>query len=473
MKKNLIVVSVLALALILSPLSGIGLGVSADEGNTPAVLSVSGNQGTVSGNQGSVSGDDVTPTATPAPTDPTETPAPTDPTETPAPTDPTETPAPTDPTETPAPTTAPVDQIVDELNKVLDENSDAAAEEVVAALREAVDGDIAEIGTAMTESREFRDKVESLEKKYAEEKGITIKEPVVTDAAKQYVDSGKVGIVGAAFNASPGTSVKLWMDEAEKPDNLKELPGNYKTLALDITAYYDEFPIEGITDMPMTITMSVPAGFNAGRMEIRHYAYHLDTTYDTLDFVLNDDGTISFSVISFSTFAFIEAPSSSEPGTDTPSTPSKGTGSNTKQQDNLESLIASAAPGTIVRITKEQNINSLSNGVMKQLVKRGDVALEMEYTYNGVDYHIIIPAGLAENNDIPWYGPLYLSSYYSNYAVNANFVNPVSSVYVVQRGDTLSRIARRNNTTVAKLAAVNPQIKNVNRIMPGQIITIQ
>lgn len=126
MKKNLIVVSVLALALILSPLSGIGLGVSADEGNTPAVLSVSGNQGTVSGNQGSVSGDDVTPTATPAPTDPTETPAPTDPTETPAP---------TDPTETPAPTTAPVDQIVDELNKVLDENSDAAAEEVVAALR--------------------------------------------------------------------------------------------------------------------------------------------------------------------------------------------------------------------------------------------------------------------------------------------------------------------------------------------------
>ncbi len=469
MKKNLIVVSVLALALILSPLSGIGLGVSADEGNTPAVLSVSGNQGTVSGNQGSVSGDDVTPTATPAPTDPTETPAPTDPTETPAPTDPTETPAPTDPTETPAPTTAPVDQIVDELNKVLDENSDAAAEEVVAALREAVDGDIAEIGTAMTESREFRDKVESLEKKYAEEKGITIKEPVVTDAAKQYVDSGKVGIVGAAFNASPGTSVKLWMDEAEKPDNLKELPGNYKTLALDITAYYDEFPIEGITDMPMTITMSVPAGFNAGRMEIRHYAYHLDTTYDTLDFVLNDDGTISFSVISFSTFAFIEAPSSSEPGTDTPSTPSKSTGSNTKQQDNLESLIASAAPGTIVRITKEQNINSLSNGVMKQLVKRGDVALEMEYTY----YHIIIPAGLAENNDIPWYGPLYLSSYYSNYAVNANFVNPVSSVYVVQRGDTLSRIARRNNTTVAKLAAVNPQIKNVNRIMPGQIITIQ
>ena len=74
------------------------------------------------------------------------------------------------------------------------------------------------------------------------------------------------------------TSVKLWMDEAEKPDNLKELPGNYKTLALDITAYYDEFPIEGITDMPMTITMSVPAGFNASRMEIRHYAYHLDTT---------------------------------------------------------------------------------------------------------------------------------------------------------------------------------------------------
>ena len=218
----------------------------------------------------SVSSCQITRTATRAPNDPTETPAPTDPTETPAPTDPSETPAPTDPTETPVPTAPPTDQIVDDLNKVLDENSDAPAEEVVAALREAVDGDIAEIGTAMTESKEFRDKVESLEQKYAAEKSITMNAPVVTDGAKQFVDAGKVGIVGAAFNANPGSAVSLWMDQAEKPENLKALPDNYKAVALDIKVYCDDISMRGDMDMPMTITMPVPAGFDAGRLVIRH-----------------------------------------------------------------------------------------------------------------------------------------------------------------------------------------------------------
>ncbi|MDE6673535.1 MAG: LysM peptidoglycan-binding domain-containing protein, partial [Acetatifactor sp.] len=118
------------------------------------------------------------------------------------------------------------------------------------------------------------------------------------------------------------------------------------------------------------------------------------------------------------------------------------------------------------------NINSLSNSVMQQLAKRGDVALEMEYTYDGVDYHIVIPAGLAVDDDIPWYGPLYLSAYYSGYALSENTAAP-TSLYIVQSGDTLSKIARKHNTTVADLTMKNPQIKNVNSIKPGQIITIE
>ena len=34
----------------------------------------------------------------------------------------------------------------------------------------------------------------------------------------------------------------------------------------------------------------------------------------------------------------------------------------------------------------------------------------------------------------------------------------------VKKGDTLSAIAKANNTTVAKIAAANPQITNVNKI---------
>ena len=44
--------------------------------------------------------------------------------------------------------------------------------------------------------------------------------------------------------------------------------------------------------------------------------------------------------------------------------------------------------------------------------------------------------------------------------------------YVIQRGDTLSKIALRNGISLQALLAMNPQIKNPNRIFCGQIITI-
>ncbi len=135
----------------------------------------------------------------------------------------------------------------------------------------------------------------------------------------------------------------------------------------------------------------------------------------------------------------------------------------------LESQITAAVSGTTVKITKDQNICSLPNSIMKQLLERGDVALEMEYTYEGVDFEILIPAGAAMDNDIPWYGPLYLAQYYSvNNAQTAEGI-----VHVVRRGDTFSKIARANGMTTAQLAAKNPQIKNISFIYPGQIIYIK
>jgi LysM repeat protein len=45
-------------------------------------------------------------------------------------------------------------------------------------------------------------------------------------------------------------------------------------------------------------------------------------------------------------------------------------------------------------------------------------------------------------------------------------------VYTVQRGDWLSAIARRYNTTVNAILALNPQIRNPNRLVVGQRIRI-
>ena len=47
-----------------------------------------------------------------------------------------------------------------------------------------------------------------------------------------------------------------------------------------------------------------------------------------------------------------------------------------------------------------------------------------------------------------------------------------SKSYTVKKGDTLSEIARDNGTTLKKLKAANPKIKDLNKIKPGQKIKI-
>lgn len=45
--------------------------------------------------------------------------------------------------------------------------------------------------------------------------------------------------------------------------------------------------------------------------------------------------------------------------------------------------------------------------------------------------------------------------------------------YTVKAGDTMSKIAKKYNTTLAKLKALNPNIKNVNKIYVGQKIRVK
>ena len=49
---------------------------------------------------------------------------------------------------------------------------------------------------------------------------------------------------------------------------------------------------------------------------------------------------------------------------------------------------------------------------------------------------------------------------------------PTPVIYVVGKGDTISKIARKNHVTVEQLLAANPKIKNPDRIKVGDAITI-
>ena len=48
-----------------------------------------------------------------------------------------------------------------------------------------------------------------------------------------------------------------------------------------------------------------------------------------------------------------------------------------------------------------------------------------------------------------------------------------SNYYTIKRGDTLSALARKFNTTIGALMALNPHIKNANLIYEGDTIRIR
>lgn len=141
----------------------------------------------------------------------------------------------------------------------------------------------------------------------------------------------------------------------------------------------------------------------------------------------------------------------------------------TSYEEDLAERITEAQPGAA--IVMEKGVTTLSNSVMKELLKRKDVSLKLEFTYEGKDYVIIIPAGKAVDNDIPWYGPLYLAQHYGNRAgTNTSAASGTGAVYEVQSGDCLSKIAAANNMTLKQLLAKNPQIKDPDKIAVGQKI---
>ncbi len=153
--------------------------------------------------------------------------------------------------------------------------------------------------------------------------------------------------------------------------------------------------------------------------------------------------------------------SGSAGNTTSSNTASSGSSNEQAYVGDLVAQISAAEEGATVRFT---GVQTLSKSVLLQLMERSDVTLVLEYTYQEQDYVVTIPAGTAfVEDDINWYGPLYLALHYGNSA----------SSYVVKSGDTMSKIAAQHGITLRELAAKNHQIADVNRIRVGQKITIR
>lgn len=128
--------------------------------------------------------------------------------------------------------------------------------------------------------------------------------------------------------------------------------------------------------------------------------------------------------------------------------------------------VISSSPSTEPQTVTWDVGDSLPIGIMTILKDNPSISLLFDFEYEGVKHTVLIPAGEAfVDDDIEWYGPLWLLGKYGEY-------NPEAKKYEVQSGDSLKTIAEKNGISLEELIEKNPQINDVNRIYPGETINL-
>ena len=294
---------------------------------------------------------------------------------------------------TPAPSTKPVEEVKNAVDAIdASKITDAAsADNAAVALIKIGSQDLKE---AMNAGQDTVNDVAAIEAAYKKAKGIKDTTLANSGAVKA------VGIVGAAFVA-PDTTLSV-----EAPAATPEIASS--TYAVTSTPVYVEISLKAgpssvkSLPIPVAVTIETPAGVDGNKAVIFHF---VNGGLEEIKPIYNASAnTLTFTVNHFSTFAIAEANNTATAeGTDN---------AFGRYRDNVASEIANAKDGATVKISRDKNINALPNDIMQALYKKQTVALELEYTFEGNEYTVTIPAGKAEDNAIEWYGPLYLQMRY-------------------------------------------------------------
>lgn len=291
------------------------------------------------------------------------------------------------------PSTKPVEEVKNAVDAIdTSKITDAAsADNAAAALTKIGSQDLKE---AMNAGQDTVNDVAAIEAAYKKAKGIKDTTLANSGAVKA------VGIVGAAFVA-PDTTLSV-----EAPAATPEIASS--TYAVTSTPVYVEISLKAgpssvkSLPIPVAVTIETPAGVDGNKAVIFHF---VNGGLEEIKPIYNASAnTLTFTVNHFSTFAIAEANNTATAeGTDN---------AFGRYRDNVASEIANAKDGATVKISRDKNINALPNDIMQALYKKQTVALELEYTFEGNEYTVTIPAGKAEDNAIEWYGPLYLQMRY-------------------------------------------------------------
>ena len=346
-----------------------------------------------------------------------------------------------------------------EVSDVISEamQSGNSAEEKVQIIRE--NTTMRNLSMAMQTDDAVLQQICDLEANFKEEKNVTIETPKVSaEAAALGVDTSKISMVGAAFNANPNSAVSLAISV---PETKVPAPSGYKNdVQLDIKLN-GASSSDGKLEMPITITMPAPAGVELSKLVLWHY--HGDNR-EMVVFKDNKDGTITFTVTSFSVFLFTEEQTG---GNQTGGDQSSGdqTGSNSTINNNNSTSSSSTSSTQTVTEEKKAPV------AVEYVVKRGDNMAKIARRHGLTLGQLIALNPQVKNPARIYAGQVLVVGYTNGEAVSTDTAN--AEYYIVQRGDSLFKIAVKNKLTLLELKVLNPNLFAQKYIFAGQKVRVK
>ena len=198
--------------------------------------------------------------------------------------------------------------------------------------------------------------------------------------------------------------------------------------------------------MPVTITMPVPNGIDSSKMLILHDKNGDGTSDETVPYSLAA-GKVTFTVTHFSNFAFAERASSDD---------------SDASSDSQSSTSSTAVKEETVSVPIEYIV--VKGDTLGKIARRNHMSLSALLALNPQikNPNLIRP---GQKIVVGFTGKIVASQ--------TPAANPNAEYYVVQRGDYLYKIARKNKLSLGQLAALNPEIMSQRYIYAGQKIRVK
>jgi hypothetical protein len=168
------------------------------------------------------------------------------------------------------------------------------------------------------------------------------------------IDTDSVSILGAALNATEAGKVTFNLSMPDEDTQKKLIESNTqftKAIVLDLSL--DGAGIQKGQDLaiPVTVTMSAPAGIAIDKLTVLHYNAD-NTSYETLTVRENSDKTISFTVTHFSNFVFAEKETASS------NISNNGNGSSSDESNSSDDEASSSSSSVAATPVKQPTIGT-------------------------------------------------------------------------------------------------------------------